>query len=119
VCRAIWVSRLTRNGTRKLASVLGIGRACETSVPCGEAQLAPRPPVDDGDTVQAVLEREAALAKACFVDEEVLCRGVCEEEAEGLALDEEVEAHLWGASGTQAALVAGAVSVIERCDGVE
>jgi hypothetical protein len=69
--------------------------------------------------MEDVLDRSALLAEPSVVGEEVLRRGMGEEQPERLGADEEVESDLGGALWTQAALGAGAVSVIERGDGVE
>ncbi len=56
-----------------------------------------------------VLEGDGALEQAGVVVEEVLGRGAFEEQARGLALDDEVEAKLWGASRPEVTL--GAVAL--------
>ncbi len=99
--------------------MLWIWRAGIALVLRAKAQLPPRAAVDDGDAMEDVLDRAALLAKPSVVGEEVLRRGMSEEQPERLGADEEVEADLGGALWTQAALGAGAVSVIERGDAVE
>ena len=63
--------------------------------------------------MEAVFDGDAALAKPGLVEEEALSRGIGEEQAPGLGVDEEVEAQLRGALGTEPTAGTGAVGVIK------
>ncbi len=101
---------------RKLSGFEG---ACRASVSRGEAELAPRTTVDDLNAMEDVLRCHPALAQLHFVEEESLRGGVGEEQAEGLALDDEIEAHLSGALGSEPAVGAHAVAIRDRSEAVE
>jgi len=66
-----------------------------------------------------VLEGEFAVSQFSFVDEEVFGGGVGEQEPEGLVIDEQIQAHLWGTSGTCPAICAGARGVVDGLQAVE
>ncbi len=91
----------------------------ESSALRPKAQLAPRAAVDDADAVDYLIERDSTVVKLGFVEEKVLCGSVCEEQAKGLVIGEQIEAQLRGALATQITLGAGALALGDGPDAVE
>ena len=69
--------------------------------------------------MQALLHDAMLLTQLSLVDEEVSRRGVSEQQAQWLGVDEQVEPHLGGALGAQTARRAGAGGVVERSHAIE